>query len=122
MPIAYEVVNGLLAAGMAGCAFAEFTQRDGLPAQMAKAKVPGIDAGACYRSKLWPHRDRGEVLGTGRRDGGWIGVAVYFVGAIVNTSSPMTSTFSMRSFLVRACAALTLRVVASAASGLGVLS
>jgi hypothetical protein len=40
MFIAYAAVNGLLAAGMAWCAFAEFTLFDGLPAQMAKAKVP----------------------------------------------------------------------------------
>jgi hypothetical protein len=40
MFVAYVAVNGLLAAGMAWCAFAEFTLFDGLPAKMAKAKVP----------------------------------------------------------------------------------
>jgi len=124
MFIAYAVVNGLLAAGMAWCAFAEFTLFDGLPAQMAKAKVPlawmpvlasvkvlalvGIVAG------FWV-----PVVGTAAA----IGVAVYFVGAVVkHVAANDSNVFGAIFFLVLACAAVTLRVAASAAFGLGVLS
>jgi len=124
MFVAYVAVNGLLAAGMAWCAFAEFTLFDGLPVQMAKAKVPlawmpvlasvkvlalvGIVAG------FWV-----PVVGTAAA----IGVAVYFVGAVVkHIAANDSNVFGAIFFLVLACAAVTLRVAASAAFGLGVLS
>lgn len=40
MSVAYLIVNGLLALGMAWCAYAEFTRFKGIPEQMAKARVP----------------------------------------------------------------------------------
>jgi hypothetical protein len=52
-----------------------------------------------------------------------IGVAVYFVGAVVkHVAANDSNVFGAILFLVLACAAVTLRVAASAAFGLGVLS
>ena len=124
MSLAYAVVNFSLAAALASCAFAEFTLFDELPAQMAKAKVPlawlpvlatvkvvalvGILAG------FWV-----PAVGTAAA----IGVAVYFVGAIVkHVAANDSNVLAAIVFLVLACAALTLRVAASDAFGLGVLT
>jgi hypothetical protein len=124
MFITYLATNALLAAGMAWCAFAEFTRFNGIPAQMAKASVPlpwlpwlaavkvvalvGILVG------FWV-----PVVGTAAA----VGVAVYFVGAIVKHITAHDSNVGGAIFfMVLACAALTLRVAASAALGLGVLS
>jgi hypothetical protein len=124
MSIAYVLVNSLLGMGMAWCAFAEFTLFDGLPAQMAKAKVPlawlpvlgtvkvvalvGIVVG------FWV-----PVVGTAAA----IGVAIYFVAAILkHIDASDSNVFGAIFFLLLACAALTLRVAASDAFGMGVLS
>jgi len=121
---AYIVVNLLLAAGMAWCGFAELTLFNGIPAQMAKAGVPlswmpwlatakvvalvGVAVGFGV-----------PVIGTAAA----VGVALYFVAAIVKHLMAHDSNVGGAVFfLVLACAALTLRVVASSAFGLGLLS
>jgi len=124
MSIAYTVVNGLLAAGMAWCAYAEFTRFDGIPAQMAKARVPltwlptlaavKVVALAGIVVGFWV-----PIVGTAAA----VGVAMYFVGAIVTHLTARDSNVSGAIFfLLLACAAVTLRVAASAAFGLGVLA
>lgn len=119
----YVLVNALLAATMAWCAFAEFTRFKGIPAQMAKAGVPlawlpwlgsvkvvalvGVVVG------FWV-----PVIGTAAA----IGVAVYFVAAMVKHATAHDSNVGGAIFfLVLACAAVTLRVAASSAFGLGVV-
>jgi len=124
MFIAYLATNALLAVGMAWCAFAEFTRFNGIPAQMAKASVPlswlpwlatvkilalvGVVIG------FWV-----PVVGTAAA----VGVAVYFVGAVgKHVTAHDANVGGAIFFTLLACAALTLRVTESAASGLGVLS
>ncbi|HLZ30462.1 MAG TPA: DoxX family protein [Chloroflexota bacterium] len=124
MLIAFGVVNVLLALGMAWCGFAEFTLFDGLPAQMTRAGVPlswmpwlaavkvvalvGIVVGFAV-----------PVIGTATA----LGVAVYFVAAFVkHLMARDPNVGGAVFFFVLASAALTLRVVASAAFGLGVLA
>jgi hypothetical protein len=121
---AYVVANILLAASMAWCAFAEFTRFNGLPALMTKAEVPlswlpwlasakvvalvGVLVGFAV-----------PVIGTAAA----AGVALYFLGAIVKHLMARDSNMGGAIFfLLLGCAALTLRVNASAAFGLGVLS
>jgi hypothetical protein len=118
------VVNALLAAAMAWCAFAEFTRFDGIPSMMAKARVPlswlpwlatakavalvGLVVGFVV-----------PVIGSAAA----VGVILYFVGAVVKHVTAHDSNVGAAIFfLVLACAALTLRVVASSAFGFGVLS
>jgi hypothetical protein len=120
----YAVVNGLLAAGMAWCAFVELTLFDGLAAQMANAKVPLAWMPMLATVKL--------VAMVGILVGFWvpavgtaaaIGVAVYFVGAIIkHVAANDSNVFGAIFFLVLACAALTLRMAASDAFDMGVLT
>ena len=120
----YAVVNGLLAAGMAWCAVAEFTLFDGLAAQMANAKVPLTWMPMLATIKL--------VAMVGILVGFWvpaigtaaaIGVAIYFVGALIkHVAANDSNFFGAIFFLVLACAALTLRMAASDAFDMGVLT
>jgi hypothetical protein len=120
----YVVVNAVLAAAMAWCAFAEFTRFNGIPAMMAKARVPlawlpwlasakavalvGVAVGFVV-----------PVIGTAAA----VGVALYFVGALVRHATARDANVGGAIiFLLLACAALTLRVAASAAFGFGVLA
>ncbi len=124
MFIAYVVVNILLAAGMAWCGFAEFTLFDGIPAQMAKAGVPV--SWMPWLATVKVVAMVGVVVGFGVPVIGTaaaVGVALYFVGAIVrHVSAHDPNVGGAIFFLVLACAALTLRVATSSAFGLGVLS
>lgn len=121
---AYVVVNALLAATMAWCAFAEFTRFNGIPAMMAKARVPlsWLPWLASAKAVALVGLAVGFVvpaIGTAAA----VGVALYFVGAIVkHVTAHDSNVGGAIFFLVLACAALTLRVAASSAFGFGVLS
>lgn len=122
---AYVAVNGLLAAGMAWCAFAEYTLFGAIPEQMAKARVLLSWMPALATVKV--------VALVGIVVGFWVpvvgtatvvGLAIYFVGAIVKhvTAHDSSNIGGAVFFLVLACAALALRLTASSAFGPGVLS
>jgi DoxX-like family len=124
MSIAYAVVNFSLAAALATCALAEFTLFDEFRAQMVQAKVPPAWLPVLATVKL--------VALVGIVAGFWvpavgtaaaIGVAGYFVVAIVkHVAANDSNVFGAIVFLVLAGAALTLRVAASDAFGLGVFT
>jgi hypothetical protein len=120
----YVLANAFLAATMAWCAFAEFTRFGGIPAQMAKAGVPltwlpwlatvkvvalvGIVVGFAV-----------PLIGTATA----IGLGMYFVAAVLKHLTAHDSNVGGAIFfLVLACTAATLRVAASSAFGLGILS
>jgi hypothetical protein len=121
---AYVVVNVLLAAGMAWCGFAEFTLFDGIPAQMARAGVPLSWMPWLASAKVVALV--GVVVGFGVPAIGTaaaVGVALYFVAAIVkHVRAHDSNVGGAVFFLVLACTALALRVLASDALGLGVLA
>jgi DoxX-like family len=124
MFIAYIILNSLLAAGMAWCAFAEFSRFDGIPAQMAKAEVPLIWLPTLAAVKV--------VALVGLVIGFWVpivgtaaalGIAVYFVAAIlIHVTARDSNVWGATFFLLLGCAALAVRIAATTAFGLGVLS
>lgn len=124
MFIAYIIVNSLLASGMAWCAFAEFSRFDGIPAQMAKAEVPLVWLPTLAAVKV--------VALVGLVVGFWVpivgtaaalGIAVYFVVAILkHVTARDSNVWGATFFLCLGCAALAVRIAATTAFGLDVLS
>lgn len=118
------LVNAFLAVTMAWCAFAEFTRFGGIPAQMAKAGVPL--SWLPWLATVKVVALVGVVVGFGVPLIGTaaaVGVAIYFVAALVKHWTAHDSNVGGAIFfLVLACAAVTLRITASSAFGLGILA
>ena len=124
MSLASTAVTGLLALGMAWCAYAEFTRWGEIPSVMAKAHVPGTWLPWLATAKL--------VALAGLVVGFWVpvvgtataaAVILYFLAALVqHASAHDTNIWGAMSFLILACATLGLRIAFSDALGVGILA
>ncbi len=117
MSVASSVANGLLALGMAWCAYAEFTRFGEIPQLMARARVPVAWLPWLATAKVLALL--GLIVGLWLPPIGTItalAVAVYFVAALVtHVTARDSNVVGAAFFLVLSCATLGLRLATSAA-------